>query len=399
MAKNNMLLGMARGSVGDVTFYRREGIQVARARNRSPKNPQSSNQAGQRMRLSPITAFYSQFREPIARSWQERTRAQSYNDFVSVNMKTFDGPYVPKGSGFVPWTFQVSRGSMAPVAYKMVNPAIGTNNAFILNLLSNTDNWGDMSQQLFDGYGAQNGDFLTFLFVIYNSVEDTYIPYWTQGTIDTASQSAISDVLDLKYNIEATETSAGVGTGVEFYIDDENNQIVAGCAILSRNEDGVWKRSTQRMVVDESLLAAFGNVAAQEIARKSYEKYVSEATGDVYLDGGGSEDEITTRSVSLADGSSAEMVGFGVTISEEGTRARTLIDRDNNQYLIRSEAPTSRSYKKYVSAAGEWSIDEGTSDTSKIAIFTTEEEWTALKNFRTKVAPGTPLPTTLIYTE
>lgn len=52
MAKGNMLLGFARRKIGDVVFYRANGEQVARARNRNPKNPRTEKQALQRMVLA-----------------------------------------------------------------------------------------------------------------------------------------------------------------------------------------------------------------------------------------------------------------------------------------------------------------------------------------------------------
>lgn len=52
MAKGNMLLGMLRKSIGDVVYYRANGEQVSRARNRAPKNPRSEKQSVQRMVLA-----------------------------------------------------------------------------------------------------------------------------------------------------------------------------------------------------------------------------------------------------------------------------------------------------------------------------------------------------------
>lgn len=52
MAKGNMLLGMARKKIGDVVFYRANGEQISRARNRAPKNPRSEKQSVQRMVLA-----------------------------------------------------------------------------------------------------------------------------------------------------------------------------------------------------------------------------------------------------------------------------------------------------------------------------------------------------------
>lgn len=52
MAKGNLFLGMARKKIGDVVFYRANGEQISRARNRAPKNPRSEKQSVQRMVLA-----------------------------------------------------------------------------------------------------------------------------------------------------------------------------------------------------------------------------------------------------------------------------------------------------------------------------------------------------------
>lgn len=58
MAKDNLFLGMGRGSVGDVTFYRANGEQIARARNRRPRNPRTNQQQFQRAILATISQAY-----------------------------------------------------------------------------------------------------------------------------------------------------------------------------------------------------------------------------------------------------------------------------------------------------------------------------------------------------
>lgn len=57
--KGNMLLGYGRGSVGDVTFYRRDGKQCARARNRSPRNPKTNPQLITRAIMATVNRAYS----------------------------------------------------------------------------------------------------------------------------------------------------------------------------------------------------------------------------------------------------------------------------------------------------------------------------------------------------
>lgn len=59
MAKGNMLQGMARGKVGDVVFSRLNGEQIARVRNRNPKNPRTNAQLYQRAIMATVMAAYS----------------------------------------------------------------------------------------------------------------------------------------------------------------------------------------------------------------------------------------------------------------------------------------------------------------------------------------------------
>ena len=59
MAKGNLFLGMGRGKVGDVVFYRLDGEQVTRTRNRHPRNPNSIRQQVQRAVMANIQQLYS----------------------------------------------------------------------------------------------------------------------------------------------------------------------------------------------------------------------------------------------------------------------------------------------------------------------------------------------------
>lgn len=61
---------MGRGSVGDVTFTRIDGEQVARARNRSPKNPQTVLQLLQRVVMKTAAQAYSLMQEITDHSFQ-----------------------------------------------------------------------------------------------------------------------------------------------------------------------------------------------------------------------------------------------------------------------------------------------------------------------------------------
>lgn len=58
MAKGNLFLGTGRGKVGDVVFYRKNGDQITRVRNRSIKNPDTEAQQIQRAVLASVSKAY-----------------------------------------------------------------------------------------------------------------------------------------------------------------------------------------------------------------------------------------------------------------------------------------------------------------------------------------------------
>lgn len=59
MSKGNLFLGFGRGKLGDVVFTRTNGEQVARARNRSPRNPQTPLQLLQRVVMKTSSTAFS----------------------------------------------------------------------------------------------------------------------------------------------------------------------------------------------------------------------------------------------------------------------------------------------------------------------------------------------------
>lgn len=87
MAKGNMFLGLARGSVGDVTFYRRNAQQISRVRVRKVKNPQSNAQMWQRAINHTAVEAYSVLKTICDHSYQGVAYgAPSYSKFLSLNM-------------------------------------------------------------------------------------------------------------------------------------------------------------------------------------------------------------------------------------------------------------------------------------------------------------------------
>ena len=88
MAKGNLFLGMARGSVGDVTFYRADGQQLSRARNRAPRNPKTDAQTLQRAISATISQAYKAGKVIFDHSFEgKQIPGGNQRQFLSVNMR------------------------------------------------------------------------------------------------------------------------------------------------------------------------------------------------------------------------------------------------------------------------------------------------------------------------
>lgn len=87
MGKGNLLQGMGRGKLGDTVFYRQNGSQMFRVRNRIIKNPKSTGQQIQRSLMATVTKAYSQLQVICNHSFENvayGAASQSY--FVKKNL-------------------------------------------------------------------------------------------------------------------------------------------------------------------------------------------------------------------------------------------------------------------------------------------------------------------------
>ena len=87
MGKGNLLQGMGRGKLGDTVFYRQNGSQMFRVRNRMVKNPKSTGQQIQRSLMATVTKAYSQLQVICNHSFENvayGAASQSY--FVKRNL-------------------------------------------------------------------------------------------------------------------------------------------------------------------------------------------------------------------------------------------------------------------------------------------------------------------------
>lgn len=86
MSKGNLFLGMGRGKVGDVVFYRADGEQITRTRNRHPRNPNTNAQIIQRAVMADVQRVYSLGYQLFNHAFQGyRVGAENQRRFIKVN--------------------------------------------------------------------------------------------------------------------------------------------------------------------------------------------------------------------------------------------------------------------------------------------------------------------------
>ena len=92
MAKDNLFLGFGRGKVGDVVFYRSNGTQITRARNRNPRNPNSVPQRVVRAVNASVSRLYSIGQEIFNHAFEgASTPADNQRRFNSLNINLLRG--------------------------------------------------------------------------------------------------------------------------------------------------------------------------------------------------------------------------------------------------------------------------------------------------------------------
>lgn len=290
MAKGNFLLGYARGSVGDVTFSRVKGNQVAKARNRNPANPNTIPQAMQRSLFADAVRFYTRgVQNAFKFAFERKLENESdYNAFMRLNVnrgvrigKTPESMYpaigdwlVADGSITPPLKYDAVQSSAqgdaiigayevvdkAPSVYAAGDPLPDSSISLGFSAAATPSTIGALSSGLKGQFPQlRDGDFVTILLIsqaFQGTIGDTFPspegsaeglmedPAWSfaQFTIDEGSTANVSTIYcspgteigvahsgDTDTNISLFRTSQFVPV-----VGDTYGTIAAGAVIFSR---------------------------------------------------------------------------------------------------------------------------------------------------------------------
>ena len=328
MAKDNLFLGTARGSVGDIVFSRLDGQQVARVRNRAPRNPQSPAQMVQRIIVSSVGKAYSFMQSICNHSFEGFESGQlSQRKFMEVNVGilrdrcadvlaypvesaiksstvynfSFKNDYAP-----VLNNYQISAGSLPPIALAPdPRPEISGYMQIISipNLPEETKNI--TYQQFIDLLGLKRGDQLTFIQVTNNTKNhdhdrdiltgfrfcrvildpaggDMAVPLIADNAINDPNERNEGSFAAIRWSTSGGNEAAGllfVLSNVSV-AGSSDRELAASAVILSRQVGNRWLRSTQFLMPRYTS----GNSALlNSTLGLAYESYKIGASSDLYL--------------------------------------------------------------------------------------------------------------------
>lgn len=315
MSKGNMLLGHARGKVGDLVFSRVNGQQVTRARAAVVKNPQTEPQIIQRIILNTISQAYSRMSTIADHSFEGVAAGQkSMSAFMKKNMSAlrqrmtatvnaggnFEGiqDFAPIGTNnFAVNPYIIASGSLPQVAVISVASATG---ARIAAPAANT--YASMIAK----YGLQQGDQLTFVTISVTSEGDRVFEVSRVIMDPAGGDLSVPFIQDNAINDPNNRNEGGFVTlsyasdGITFA--NGNASVLAAAVIVSRQKtDGTWQRSNATMVIDSAAVLALVDSYTLQAAIDQFYTDTLDLQSDLYLNnalkkraaaqsGGGSDD-------------------------------------------------------------------------------------------------------------
>lgn len=324
MSKGNLFLGQARGSVGDVTFTHIAGQQVARARNRSPRNPRVPSQMLQRIVLNSASKAYSLMQQIVNHSFEGiQGVARNQQRFMQLNTSAFRDKLAAvianpteaealastaysfsfKGDFFPQLNpYQISEGTLPAMTVQCGSASspkfqlrIETSAAEILSY-----------QDVIDTLNVQAGDQLTFIGLGHRYGDETYDQVqafmFARVILEPASGDFETNFIDSEADRVADPNTKNEGDvrlainedtqgwyiqfefpGMSHTVHEMYPSMVGGAVILSRFEAGRWRRSPQTIVP-----ATFGGeLPALDTATfgAAYASYLLGDSSNLFLNG------------------------------------------------------------------------------------------------------------------
>lgn len=287
MSKGNLFLGFGRGKVGDVVFSRVDGEQVARARNRSPRNPQTALQLLQRVVMKTTSSAFSLMQEITNHSFQGfEGVTMNQARFTKLNVEKFraqlaeiinageaeyilastESNFSPRGVNLASINpYVVSSGTIGRVPCGFLSD--GTPDSAYLCFTSVPFQFSSTTYQaVINSLGLRRGDQLTILCLTCDDTEEGASSYFngfrysrfilepsdgdlTHAITDQAYWNTKNQDVDISMIPTETDAVLSIMPAGLTTSNGGADSIVAGAVIVSRLSGDVWQRSDAELVL------------------------------------------------------------------------------------------------------------------------------------------------------
>ena len=272
-------MGIWKGKKGSSVFYRIKNsnnaqVQGIRERNYEPSNPQTSNQAGQRMKMLPAQRMAAVLRDIIDRGFEGVAYGvPSRNKFMKYALKQTSGiPATDKDASKVwPGEYLISKGSLPEVAVSFTTTAGKAK--FDLALETPGSTVGSLSADLLaKNPQLQAGDQITLCLCESqdNGALEDAIPVWRTVSffLNAADETTLAS---LGITVSVESNGMAVASELEYFI-------AAGLIVSRESSTGGHLRSDCRIKVTSAFAEIFFNNSSMAAARRSYMKNSGAAT-------------------------------------------------------------------------------------------------------------------------
>ncbi len=193
-----MLLGYARGKVGDLVFARRLGQQTTRAYNSSPKDAKTRSQVTQRVKVANVIAMYRALKNICNHSFEGLDVGQtSYSAFVKANLTGNKVSLTKEAASFgacVVAPYLISRGSLPSIQVEGTGADAVTNISVGNLTISGTTTIGQFADALVaNNAGIEYGDQLTYVSLVQQTDANSGYPIVVAGIYEVTLNSASTD--------------------------------------------------------------------------------------------------------------------------------------------------------------------------------------------------------------
>lgn len=193
-----MLLGYARGKVGDLVFSRRLGQQTTRAYNATPKDAKTRSQVTQRVKMANVIAMYRALKNVCNHSFEALKEGQSsYSAFVSANLKSNKVTLTKEAASLgacVVAPYLISRGSLASIIVEGLGADATTNIAVGELQIDDETTIGAFADALVaNNAGIEYGDQLTYISCVQQTDVNTGYPVVVTGIYEVTLNQGSTD--------------------------------------------------------------------------------------------------------------------------------------------------------------------------------------------------------------